>query len=66
MLRLNEGNDVMKTFAENIGVKVIRSNAQQQFYKALSNEKDPEMKRKIIGREFIEVFNHEAQKIKRH
>ena len=64
LLRLNEGDEVMKTFAENIGVKVIRSNAQQQFYKALSNENDPEMKRKIIGREFIEIFNHEAQKLK--
>jgi len=63
-LRLNEGVEVMKTFAENIGVKVIRSNVQQQFYKALSNEKDPEIKRKIIGREFIEVFSHEAQKLK--
>jgi len=64
LLRLNEGEEVMKTFAENMGVKVIRSNAQQQFYKALSNENDPESKRKIIGREFIEVFNHEAQKLK--
>ena len=64
LLRLNEGDEVMKTFAENMGVKVIRSNAQQQFYKALSNENDPEMKRKIIGREFIEVFNHEALKLK--
>ena len=50
LLRLNEGDEVMKIFAENIGVKVIRSNAQQLFYKALSNENDPEMKRKIIGR----------------
>jgi len=64
LLRLNEGDEVIKTFAENMGVKVIRSNAQKQFYKALSNERDPEIKRKIIGREFIEVFNHEAQKLK--
>ena len=64
LLRLNEGDEVMQTFAENIGVKVIRSNAQQQFYKALSNENDPEIKRKIIGLSFIEVFNHEAQKLK--
>ena len=64
LLRLNEGDEVMKTFAENMGVKVIRSDAQKQFYKALSNENDPEIKRKIIGREFIEVFNHEAQKLK--
>ena len=64
LLRLNEGNEVMKTFAENMGVKVIRSNAQQQFYNALSNENDPEIKRKIIGRTFIEIFDHEAQKLK--
>jgi GMP synthase (glutamine-hydrolysing) len=64
LLRLNEGKEVMQTFSENMGVKVIQSNAQQQFYKALSNENDPEIKRKIIGRVFIEVFNHEAQKLK--
>ena len=64
LLRLNEGEEVMKTFSENIGVKIIRRNAQKKFYKALSNESDPEIKRKIIGREFIEVFNHEAQKLK--
>ena len=64
LLRLKEGDDVMKTFAENMGVKVIRSNAQQQFYKALSNNNDPEIKRKIIGRTFIEVFDYEAQKLK--
>ena len=43
LLRLNEGDEVMKTFAENMGVKVIRANAQQKFYKALSNENDPEV-----------------------
>ncbi len=64
LLRLNEGDEVMQTFAENMGVKVIRSNSQPKFYKALSNENDPEMKRKIIGRVFIEVFNHEAKKLK--
>jgi len=64
LLRLNEGDEVMKNFAENMGATVIRSNTQQQFYKALSKENDPEIKRKIIGREFIEVFNHEAQKLK--
>ena len=50
LLRLNEGDEVMKTFTENMGVKVIRSNAQQYFYDQLSNESDPELKRKIIGR----------------
>ena len=37
LLRLNEGDEVMKTFAENMGVKVLRNNAQQQFYTALSS-----------------------------
>jgi len=64
LLRLNEGDEVMKTFTENMGVKVIRSNAQQYFYDKLSNESDPELKRKIIGRAFIEIFDQEAKKIK--
>ena len=64
LLRLNEGDEVMKTFTENMGVKVIRSNAQQYFYDKLSNESDPELKRKIIGRTFIDIFNQEAKKLK--
>jgi GMP synthase (glutamine-hydrolysing) len=64
LLRLNEGDEVMKTFTENMGVKVIRSNAQQYFYDELSNESNPELKRKIIGRAFIEIFNQEAKKLK--
>jgi len=64
LLRINEGDEVMKTFAENLGVKVIRADAQQYFYDKLSNENDPENKRKIIGRAFIEIFDQEAQKIK--
>ena len=63
LLRLNEGEEVMKTFADNIGVKVIRANAQQYFYDNLSKENDPESKRKIIGRAFIDIFNQEAQKL---
>jgi GMP synthase (glutamine-hydrolysing) len=54
----------MKTFTENMGVKVIRSNAQQYFYDELSNESNPELKRKIIGRAFIEIFDQEAKKLK--
>ncbi len=54
----------MRTFSENMGVKVIRANAQQYFYDKLSNEADPELKRKIIGKAFIEIFDHEAKKIK--
>jgi len=64
LLRHNEGNEVMDTFSENMGVKVIRANAEQYFYDKLSNESDPELKRKIIGKAFIEIFNQEANKIK--
>ena len=63
LLRLNEGDEVMQTFAENMGVKVIRSNAQEKFYGSLENEIDPENKRKIIGHAFIEVFEKEAEKL---
>jgi len=63
LLRLNEGDEVMETFAKNIGVKVIRADAKQYFYDKLSNENDPENKRKIIGRAFIDIFNQEAQKL---
>ncbi len=51
----------MQTFAENMGVKVIRADAQKHFYDALADESDPEKKRKIIGRCFIEIFDQEAQ-----
>jgi len=64
LLRLNEGEEVMKTFSQNLGVKVIRADAQDYFYDQLSDETDPELKRKIIGRAFIEIFDQEAQKIR--
>ena len=64
LLRLNEGDEVMKTFSQNLGVKVIRADAQEYFYDQLSNESDPELKRKIIGRSFIEIFDQEAKKLK--
>jgi GMP synthase (glutamine-hydrolysing) len=64
LLRLNEGDEVMKTFSENLGVKVIRANAQQYFFNELSNESDPESKRKIIGNAFVEIFNQESKKLK--
>ncbi|WP_416695835.1 glutamine-hydrolyzing GMP synthase [Candidatus Pseudothioglobus sp. Uisw_050_01] len=64
LLRHNEGDEVMHTFAQNLGVKVIRANAQKYFYDQLSNESDPEQKRKIIGRAFIAIFNQESQKLK--
>ena len=64
LLRLNEGDEVMNTFSENLGVKVIRVDAQEYFFKELSNESDPEAKRKIIGNAFVEIFNQEATKLK--
>ncbi|MDA8942221.1 glutamine-hydrolyzing GMP synthase [bacterium] len=64
LLRLNEGDEVMKTFSQNLGVKVIRADAKEYFYNQLSDASDPELKRKIIGKAFIEIFDQEAQKIK--
>jgi GMP synthase (glutamine-hydrolysing) len=64
LLRLNEADQVMSTFAEHMGVKVIRVDAEQRFLSALKGVADPEHKRKIIGRVFIEVFEDEAGKIK--
>ena len=64
LLRLNEGEEVMKTFSQNLGVKVIKADAQEYFYDQLSDENEPELKRKIIGKAFIEIFDQEAQKIK--
>ena len=63
LLRLDEGDQVMATFAENMGVKVIRVNAQQRFYTALAGEADPEKKRKIIGNLFVDIFEEESKKI---
>ncbi len=63
LLRLNEGDQVMATFAQNMGVRVIRVNAQDRFLSALAGQSDPERKRKIIGNTFIEVFDEEASKI---
>ncbi|HJE71945.1 glutamine-hydrolyzing GMP synthase, partial [Pseudomonas oryzihabitans] len=63
LLRLHEGDQVMAMFAENMGVKVIRSNSEQRFLTNLEGEADPEKKRKIIGRTFIDVFDAEASKL---
>ena len=63
LLRLNEGEQVMAMFAENMGVKVIRADAQDKFLSRLLGVTDPEAKRKIIGRTFIEVFDEEAAKL---
>jgi len=63
LLRLNEGEQVMQTFARNLGVKVIHVDASEQFMGHLQGISDPEAKRKIIGREFVEVFQAEAAKL---
>jgi len=63
LLRLNEAEQVMKTFADNLGVKVIHVDAREQFLGHLAGVTDPEQKRRIIGREFVEVFQREAAKL---
>ena len=63
LLRLNEGDQVMQMFAENMGIRVIRADSEARFLNALAGVSDPEAKRKIIGREFIEVFSEEARKL---
>jgi GMP synthase (glutamine-hydrolysing) len=63
LLRLDEGDQVMATFANHMGIRVIRVNAEARFLNALAGAEDPEQKRKIIGREFIAVFEEEAAKL---
>ncbi|HET9650559.1 MAG TPA: glutamine-hydrolyzing GMP synthase, partial [Usitatibacter sp.] len=65
LLRLDEGDQVMDTFAKHLGVKVDRVNAADEYFEALAGVADPEEKRKIIGRLFVEIFQREAQKMPR-
>ncbi|MCP5420015.1 MAG: glutamine-hydrolyzing GMP synthase [Gammaproteobacteria bacterium] len=65
LLRLHEGEQVMATFAEHLGVRVIRVDAAQRFLDALQGVTDPEQKRKIIGKLFIDVFEDQAEKLTR-
>jgi len=64
LLRLGEGDQVMATFAENLGVKVIRVDAEDLFLSKLAGETDPEKKRKIIGNLFVDIFEEESKKLK--
>ena len=64
LLRLNEGDMVMDMFAGRLHVNVIRVDATAQFMGHLAGVSEPEAKRKIIGREFVEVFKAEAAKLK--
>ena len=65
LLRLNEGDQVMDTFKEKFGIKVKRANAGNQFLRDLKGKKDPEHKRKAIGKTFIDVFLKEAKRNKK-
>jgi len=64
LLRLNEAAQVMDTFAQHMRVKVIHVDATADFYRALAGVSDPEEKRKIIGKHFVDVFQREAGKIR--
>ena len=63
LLRAGEGDQVMDTMARHMGVRVIRVDASDRFFDALAGVADPEAKRKVIGRLFVEVFDEEAQKL---
>ncbi|MGE7136825.1 glutamine-hydrolyzing GMP synthase [Luteibacter sp. NPDC031894] len=63
LLRYQEGDQVMATMAEHMGVHVIRVDAKQRFFDALAGVEDPEAKRKVIGRLFVEVFDEESAKL---
>jgi len=63
LLRLNEPQQVMQTFAQNLGVKIIHVKAGERFLDQLEGVCDPEQKRKIIGRVFVEIFQAEADKL---
>ncbi|WP_434635130.1 glutamine-hydrolyzing GMP synthase [Chromobacterium sp. CV08] len=63
LLRQDEGKMVMEMFAQNLGVKVVHVQAEADFMAKLAGESDPEKKRKIIGAEFIEVFDRESGKL---
>ena len=63
LLRYQEGDQVMATFAEHMGVKVIRVDAETRFLSALDGVSDPEQKRKLIGNLFVEIFEEESNKL---
>jgi GMP synthase (glutamine-hydrolysing) len=63
LLRWREGDQVMATFAEHLGVKVIRIDAADRYFEKLEGVADPEAKRKIIGNLFVNIFDEEAHKL---
>ena len=65
LLRLGEGDQVMSTFARHMGLRIVHADASKRFMSELSGVTDPEKKRRILGREFVEVFQAEAAKLPR-
>ena len=63
MLRLGETEQILNTFANHVGINVISVDASESFYKTLQGVTDPEIKRKIIGKEFIKVFDAQANQL---
>jgi len=63
LLRLDEGEQVMRTFARHMGITVIRADAEERFLARLAGVTDPEQKRKLIGNTFIEVFEEAAEQL---
>jgi GMP synthase (glutamine-hydrolysing) len=63
-MRLGEGDQVMRTFADSLGVQVVRVDAEKRFLDALRGQSDPEAKRKIIGGLFVEIFEQQARKLR--
>lgn len=63
LLRLNEGQQVMDMFGSHFGLNIIKVEAEERFLQALTGEQDPEAKRKIIGGEFVKVFDEESNKL---
>lgn len=63
LMRLNEGDEVMKIFEKQFDMNLVRVDAEDRFLGKLKNISDPETKRKIIGEEFIKLFEEEAKKI---
>lgn len=62
LLRLDEGDQVMQMFGDKFGLNITRVNAEDEFLQALKGEQDPEAKRKIIGKVFVDIFEREAKK----
>ena len=62
LLRLNEAEQVMDMFGDHFGLKIVHVNAENRFLDAMKGEADPEAKRKIIGRVFVEIFDEESKK----